>query len=85
MRPHYLRATLDQIIAANAQFGPLYPEAWSNAMQWTSKDNGWRWRFALVPFSIRDDGQFRRWVWLEWYKAMDCGDHRQVELAPFAE
>lgn len=54
-------------------------------MQWTSKDNGWRWRFALLPFSLRDDsdGRVRRWVWLEWYRAQDCGDHVQVEIAPF--
>jgi hypothetical protein len=48
-------------------------------MQWTRRDDGWRWRFALIPFCLRD-GPTKTWVWLEWYRARFAGLYTEVEL-----
>jgi hypothetical protein len=48
-------------------------------VKWISEDgDGWRWRFALLPRSIRIEGGRRQWVWLEWYRVRFCGDHYEV-------
>ena len=42
-------------------------------------DDGWRWRFAVIPFCL-SDGPKKTWVWLEWYRARFAGLYTEVEL-----
>lgn len=48
------------------------------------KADGWRWRFALIPFSL-ESGPKTTWVWLEWYQSRFEGLYYSVRLAPQAK
>jgi len=42
-------------------------------------DDGWRRRFALIPF-VLDDGPERTLVWLEWYWSRFEGLYTAISL-----
>jgi len=48
-------------------------------MRWTRQDDGWRWRFAIIPFCLTS-GPEKTWVWLEWYRSRFAGFYYEVEL-----
>lgn len=48
-------------------------------MKWARRkinnDDGWRWRFALIPICSET-----HWLWLGWYRYRFCGDCFEVEI-----
>jgi hypothetical protein len=48
-------------------------------MRWNRRDDGWRWRFAIIPVCI-SDGPEQQWVWLEWYEARFAGEFYEIRL-----
>lgn len=49
-------------------------------MRWTQHDDGWRWRFAILPQRIPCGSGKYRWIWLEWYRRRFCGYFYEVKL-----